>query len=160
MTKERAPASMEDALLLVLGELKIDQAAELLGHSAGHLRAVTDPDKREQLCVRDLEKLDLEHHARFRRGFPLYEALGRRLATAKAERFADAAEIGRHGARLARENGEAVNALLEAALMAGDRKLIEEAVRQTEDVAREAAATLGALRTVLDRPNDAVPDTS
>lgn len=160
MTKEREPASIEDALMAVLGQLKVKEAAALLGRSPSYLMATTDPDKREQLSVRDMELLDLAHHAQFGQGFPLYETLGRRLATARAERFADAAEIGRRGARLARENGEAVTALLEAALVSGDRKLIEEALRQTEDVAREATATMACLRHVLEREASPPPDTS
>ncbi|WP_188657431.1 hypothetical protein [Sphingomonas metalli] len=148
--------------MTVLGQLKIKEAAALLGRSAAYLQATTDPDKREQLSVRDLEQLDLAHHAKFGLGFPLYEALGRRLATSRAERFADAAEIGRRGAALARENGEAVTALLEAALVTGDRKRVEEALRQTEDVHREATSTMACLRAYLDRGagTATAPDTS
>jgi hypothetical protein len=160
MTKEREPVTIEDALMTVLGQLKIREAAGILGCSPAYLQATTDPDKREQLNVRDLEVLDLEHHSRFGQGFPLHEALGRRLATSRAERFADAAEIGRCGARLARENGEAVTALFEAALVSGDPKLVEEAMRQTEDVVREATATLASLRAVLGRATVDAPDTS
>lgn len=137
--------------MLVLGELHIERAAEITDRKQGYLRNLTDPAKREVLCVRDLELLDLAHHARFGRGFPLFEALGRRMATARAERFADSATIGRHGAALARENGEAITALLEAAIVGDDQLLIREALKQTEDVVREGTATIASLRTVIDR---------
>lgn len=159
MTKERDAASREDALMLVLGQLRTVNAAAVLDCHPSYLQACSDPDKREELSVRDLELLDLAHQAQFGRGFPLYEALGRRLATYRAERFADAAAIGRHGATLARETGEAVPALVEASLVPGDQDLLEEALRQTEDVARAATATMASIRTALGRAR-APPDTS
>jgi len=72
MTKERTPLSIENTLRVVLGELEVERAAELTGRSTGYLNSLTDEDKREQLNVRDLEMLDLEHHSRFGRGFPLF----------------------------------------------------------------------------------------
>lgn len=151
MTKLREPVTIENTLYRVLGELTIERAAEATGRAVSYLRALTDPDKREQLTVRDLELLDLACHEKLGQGFPLFEALGRRLETARADRFAGAACIGRHAVEVAKENGEAVAALLEAALSAGDPRLLEEALRQSEDVHRVVTATIATIRDQLSR---------
>lgn len=152
MTKERAPCSIENALYRVLGALGIERAAEVTERTEGYLRALSDPERREQLTVRDLELLDLAHDGAHGTGFPLFEALGRRLGTARGERFSDAAAIGRHAVDVARENGEACAALLAAALAAGsDPKALERALRETEDVHRVATEALATIRAAIAR---------
>ena len=154
MTKVRPPVSIENALYRVLGDVTIERAAEVTGRAEHYLRALSDPDKREQLTVRDLELLDLEHNARRAEGFPLFEALGRRLQTARAERFADAAANGRNAIALARESGEATAALMEAAIDGGDPKLLERALRELEDAHVVSSSAIACVRDQLARARD------
>ncbi len=150
MTIERPPVSIENSLHLAIGELSIEHAAEVTGRKLNYLRDLTHPDKRAQLTVRDLELLDQAHHEKHGKGFPLFEALGRRLGTARGERFADAAAIGQHAATIAKEEGEAVSALVEAAMSAArDPKKLRDALRQTEDIHRAAGEALVTIRSAI-----------
>jgi len=135
----------------VLGELTIEHAAKVTGRAESYLYGLHNPDKREQLTVRDLELLDLAYHAKKGEGFPLFEALGRRLETACSERFADAAQLGRVAIEVAKENGEACAALFEVAMTPGDPKLLEEALRQTEDADRVVGRAIATMREQLAR---------
>ena len=151
MTKVRPPLSIENTLLRVLGEIGLDEAARLTGRTTGYLHSLTDPDKRECLAVRDLETLDLEHHQRFGTGFPLFEAVGRRLGSARAERFADAAAIGEHARTLSREHAEALAALLDAALATTpDKRVLEKALREAEDLDHSVDGVIAAIRSAIE----------
>lgn len=150
MTKLREPVSIENALHLVLGELRIEVAAEVTSRTAAYLRAATDPENRQELTVRDQELLDQAHDARFGRGFPLFEALGRRMECARSERFADAAAIGAAAVDLARESGQASAALFDAALDAGrDPRKLTQALREAEDVDRAAGTAVATLKAAI-----------
>jgi len=160
MTKVRTPLSIENTLRVVLGELTIEVAAEITSRGTAYLNQCTDEDRREQLNVRDLELLDLEHHARFGRGFPLYQALGRRLDTARSERFADAAANGRNAALLAKESGEAIAALCQAAFAAGDEDALRHALAEMEQAHTASTTAIADLRDQLERARNASHDTS
>jgi hypothetical protein len=153
MTKPRPPVSIENTLLRVLGEITIERAAEVTGRAESYLRALSDHDKREFITARDIELLDLEHNAQRGEGFPIYEALGRRLQTARAERFTDAAANGRNAIALARESGEAIAALMAAVIDAGDPKLLEHALRELEDAHVVSASAISCVRDQLARAN-------
>ncbi|MBB4152927.1 hypothetical protein GGQ80_000815 [Sphingomonas jinjuensis] len=157
MTLERDPLTMENELNLVLGEIGMERAAAITGRAPGYLRNLSHPDRREQLTARDMFLLDIEHDARFGRGYPLFEALGRQLQTARAARFADSAAIAHHSADLARENGEAIGALIAAGFAPGDDKALAEALRQVEDVHRVASAAMATIHAALGRTADPPP---
>lgn len=146
MTKVREPVTMENTLFRVLGKLTIERAAEVTGRSESYLRALTDPDKREQLTVRDLSALDLECAAAGDASNPLYTTLGLLMDADRAERFADAAAIGRHAVDTAREGSEAVVALFEAALDPGNQPKLDRALRESEDIVRTATGAVATLR--------------
>ena len=159
MTKLREPVTIENALLLVVARLTPERAAEVTGRDAAYLRVLHDPDRREQLTVRDLELLDLEHQAQFGEGFPLYEALGRRLESSAAERFADQAALGRATMAVAKECGEAMAAMIAAGLPGADRKTIEEALRQLEEADASTDAAIAVFRNALARDGPPPPPT-
>lgn len=150
MTKERAPLSIENALRRVLGQLELERAAELTGRSESYLHALTDPDRRECLAVPDLEALDLAHHEQFGTGFPLFETLGRRLGTARAERFADLAAIGGHARGIAKEHAEALDAMLAASLSGRpDARALSRTLQELEDLARAVTDGMTTVRCAI-----------
>jgi hypothetical protein len=153
MTKLREPVSIENTLMAVIGRMTIERAAEVTGRKAHYLLALTDPARDTVLNVADLEALDLEAHARWGEGFPLYEALGRRLDSSKAERFVDQAAIGRAAANHAKEAGDATAAMILAA-GSTDPRLIEDALREAEQSDAAADACVAVLRAALDRARE------
>lgn len=154
MTKVRAPLSIENTLYEVLGRVGIERAGEITGRTAGYLRALSDPDKREKLTVEDAIKLDLEHHAAGGDGHPFFETIGLLLEAARAERFADAATLGRHAISVAKESGEATAALIAAALSNGSPAALETALRELEQDQAAGAAAIVDLRNALNRARD------
>lgn len=150
MTKLREPVSMENALYLVLGSITIERAAEVTGREPHYLRAAADPDKDQQLTARDLELLDLEAHAQHGRGFPLYEALGRRLDCARADRFVDEAAIARSLIELLRENGEATAAMAAVTLPSNNSiEALTTALRELEQSDAATGAAIAIVRQAL-----------
>jgi len=157
MTKLRDPVSIENTLYRVLGRVSIERAAELTGRGEHYLRACTDPDKREILSMRDAEVLDLEYHAATGEGFPLYEAYGRRLDTARADRFADAASLGRLGGLLAKEGGEAVAALIAIGLSNADPVQLRAALTELEQCDEIVDRGVAFIRQLLDQERSGPP---
>jgi hypothetical protein len=151
MTKLRPPVSIENTLYRVLGELGIERAAEVTGRDPHYLRALSDPDKRESLTVRDLVALDLACRAAGDATFPLYETVGLILVAAGAERFAAAATIGEHARELSREHGEAAAALFDAVLHPGDVRRLETALREAEEAHCASTDTIAVLTDQLAR---------
>jgi hypothetical protein len=161
MTKLREPISMENALYTVLGLITIERAAAVTGREPHYLRAAADPDKDQQLTVRDLELLDLEAHAQHGRGFPLYEALGRRLDCARAERFVDEAAIGRATMEHAREAGEATAALVAATLPTNNSvETLTTALRELEQSDAATGNAIAIVRQALARARDPTLDST
>jgi hypothetical protein len=153
MTKLRAPVTMENTLYRVLGELGIERAAAVTGRAEAYLRNLSDPDKREELTVRDLRLLDSACRAAGDPTFPLYQTLGLLLEADGAERFADAAALGRHAELSARESGEASAALIAACLAAGsDDQAHDRALREAEQAHEAWADTIATLRQQRQRP--------
>ena len=163
MTKLREPVSIENALLLTLGRLTIERAAEVTGRQPHYLRAASDPDKPDQLLsVRDMELLDLASHADFGDGFPLYEALGRRLESSAAERFADQAAIGRACMAVAKETGDATAAMIAASLPGASIPELETALRELEEADASTDGAIAVVRSALNHARAELrpPDTS
>jgi len=118
MSKRRAPLTIENVLLKVLGDLTPERCARTTEREASYLRDASDPDKAQQLTVRDMIKLDIEH-------------LGYNGRAPFAEIYTDAVAIGDVLAEVLREDSDAHLALLRASRPdATDQDLID-AVRET-----------------------------
>lgn len=157
MTKVREPVSIENTLMAVIGRMTIERAAEVTGRKPHYLLALTDPEKKDAvLNVVDLEALDLEAHAQWGEGFPLFEALGRRLDSSKAERFADQAAIAEIACRHAKEAGEASAAMIRAS-MSSDPRVIRNALREAEESDAATDAAVAILREALRRAEEGPP---
>lgn len=133
MTKLRPPLTVEDAINRVIGDMTIDAAAAATGRSPHYLRALSDPDKREQLTVVDLIKLDTAHSEAGGAGAPLYETVGRILKATTATYFSDASAIAAILPEVLREDADAHIALAAAMLPgASDRQLLDT-LRELEE---------------------------
>lgn len=157
MTKLREPVTLENTLFLVLGRLTIERAAEVVGCSTHHLRALSDPDKRERLTIDDAIKLDLAHRADAGEGYPLFETYGRLLDAASAERFADADALGRLTVKVAREAGEATAALVAATRPNATVQDLEHALRELEGSDEVTDAAIAHVREMIRRARDGPP---
>ncbi len=134
MTKLRPPVSIENTLYRVLSELGIDRAVEATGRKKSYLHAVTDPDRDEQLMVRDLIALDLACRDAGDPTFPLYETIGLILQAETATRFACAVQLGRLAGEASKEGGEACAAIIDVALSgAPDPLAVRAAIRSAEE---------------------------
>lgn len=151
MTKPRPPGTVEDALDKVIGVLSIASCAAATGRSTGYLRALSDPDKREQLTVIDMIKLDLAHMDAGLPGTPIFEAVGHMLKAAQPEFFSNAYELGRVTVDVVREDSEAHVALIEASLPGADRRALQHALRQEMDSIEAGTRAVVALKASIAR---------
>ena len=93
MTKLRDPVTIENTLLMLLGTISIERAAEVTGRATGYVRNLSNPDTRERLALEDAISLDLEWRAQGNEGYPLLETYDRILHSNAADRFADATAL-------------------------------------------------------------------
>ena len=149
MTKVRAPISIENALFKVLGQLGIEACCEVTARKAHYLRALADPDKREQLTVTDAIKLDLAHIHSGGGGAPIFETIALIIKAAHGELFSDAQAIGVQAQRVIREGGEAHVALFEAAQPAASEAALRESLRQLEESHTETASCIALVAGIL-----------
>lgn len=150
MTKLRAPLSIENALLKVLGKLGMEGACEATGRAAHYIRALSDPDKREQLTIADALALDLEHQRQGNVGAPIFETYGHLLKAASAEVFTDAAAIGEVFHTILLEDGEANAALLLAQRPGVTLEQLRHALRELEDSIRVRSDAAVILKSVIE----------
>ena len=140
MTKPRAARSLEKALIHVADTLPggFDDMAEVTNRSPWLCRAWADPEKRDQVPVRDALLLD-KACAAAGGGTPIGTFYLNRLDEAGLLVPADAAALARHAASVVRECGQAGAALIEAsqpgstpAQRAAARREVEEALAALE----------------------------
>lgn len=133
MTKLRDPLTIEDALDRAIGDMTIAVASDATGRKPAYLRALSDPDKREQLTVIDAIKLDVAHHEAGGAGAPIYETIGRILKATCATYFSDAAAIGRILPDVIREGAEANIALFAATAPSASDRQLRETLRELQE---------------------------
>lgn len=150
MTKRRAPVTIDDALYRVLGTLSVEHCASVTGRKPHYLRALADPDKREQLTVLDLVKLDSEN-IRLGNGAPLFETVGHILKSVQAEIFADQLAIGDIAAELLKEHADAHQALFASVRPGATRVEFERALRELVEAEQISQRAIVVLRAAIDR---------
>lgn len=159
MTKRRAPLSIDAALTRIAGQLAggWDEMAEAVRRRPTLVRSWGDPDRREQIPLRDAIQLDRAFAAAGGNGAPLFEVYASRLGQGGALLPADTARLLAHAATVARECGEAHAATLDALAAGGNAQddLRRRAAAANE--ARQAIAALQALLTLLAGPAGALP---
>lgn len=147
MTKHRPPLSIDAALARIAGQLPGGWAAmaEATGRCQSLVRAWGDPDRREEIPVRDAIALDLVFQAEGGTGAPVHEAYTHQLELAQVSRFADAIQLGRHAIDVIRESGEAHAALVAAAqpgATPADRRKAEREIGEALEVLKRALPLL------------------
>jgi hypothetical protein len=141
MTKERTPLTFEDAVNRVIGTIGMEAATAATGRSADYLRALTDPDKRYALTIEDAEKLDLAWQSAGHQGAPIFATYATRIDIAHNASFADRFAFLGAIATYASESGEAIPALVRAALPGAGPREHKAAQREVAE-ALEAARAL------------------
>lgn len=149
MTKTRAPVSIENALFKVLGQLGIEECCEVTARKAHYLRALADPDKREQLTVTDAIKLDLAHLRSGGGGAPIYETIALIIKAAHGELFRDAETIARQAQAVIREGGDAHVALFEAAQPSASDATLRNSLRELEESHIETGKAIALVGGIL-----------
>lgn len=153
MTKLRAPISIDQALDRIAGTLPggRDQMAAICGVESGEtVRAWGDPAKPErQLWFDRAILLDIAFQRAGGEGRPLFETYALQCEVAREDAFADEIEILNRACTLIREDAEAQEAMVQASLPTAGPHDRSHAVRQLEDVVREATA---AIRLLAIRP--------
>ena len=147
MTKLRAPLTTEQALVRIAALIGWDAMAEACATpdrsiTAAMLRKWADPDTRERFPLDAGIALDIAYAGAGGDGFPIYETYGLLLEVARAERFADAAELARRTITAIKEGGEASAALVRASQPGATD-------RDRADAAREVEENLAALKQTL-----------
>lgn len=145
MTKTRSPLSIENALMKALGTLEIEHAAEVTGRKPHYLRALTDPDKREQLTVLDMIKLDVAHMRTPTGGAPLFDTVSIIMRAVRAEIYADAIALGVAAVDVIREGGQAHAALCKVSQPNATDRELRGALRELEESQLETAKAIALL---------------
>lgn len=152
MTKLRPPLSFEQAIHRIVGVIGWDGAAAAITASGrqlteGALRKKADPDTHGSLTFEEAFILDSAYHAAGGEGFPLHETYALRLQLDVDRRQATAAEIVMAAGKVAKESGEAVNAILAASQPGAtpfDREAATREVKETMEALTAAVEKMGA----------------
>jgi len=118
MTKLRAPLSFEQAIHRIVGVIGWAGAAAAINRGRGRpitegaVRKKADPDTQGSLTFEEAYLLDAAYGEAGGDGFPLHETYALRLQLSADERRASQSEIVLAAAKVAKETGEAVHAIL------------------------------------------------
>lgn len=151
MTKQRAPLTIDAALTRIAAQLpgSWDEMAEITGRRRGTVRSWADPDRREQIPLRDAALLDEAYCAAGGTGAPLHAWYAARLHKCGAlTPPSQAARLSQIAAAI-RECAEATAAMLEAAQPGAGHQAQAVALRELD----EAIAELHRLRPSFERPS-------
>lgn len=145
MTKLRPPMSFEQAMNRIAGLLGWDGMAAALGLTESACRKKGDPDCPGSLTYEEALALDTAYDAAGGEGFPLHDAYALRLRLSIEQRAACERDLVRAVGKVAKETGEAVDALLAASDSRADRFTRETAAREAEEAIQ---ALTGAVRKI------------
>lgn len=147
MTKTRAPLTFDNALVKIAALIGWEAMAAVVEKRERTVRNWSDPDTGEQCPIGDAHKLDLAYQAAGGEGAPMFETYALLLEVARAERFADQAELARRLQTAMKETAEAHSAILSATIPGAD--LSPQAVAQRRREVEEGIASLTATLPLL-----------
>lgn len=150
MTLPRETLSIENALMRVLGALQIEHAAEVTGRKIHYLYAIVNPNKREQLTVLDMIKLDIAHMRTPTGGAPLFDTVSTIIHAVRAEIYADAVALGAAAVDVIREGGQAHAALCKVSQPNATDRERRAALRELEESQLETAKAIALLTAMID----------
>lgn len=156
MTKPKAPLSIDDALARIAGRIPggYKAMAALLDRHQSTVRAWGDEDKPDQIPLPAAIALDIAYQRAGGEDRPLFETYALQVQVAREIAFADEIELARRACTLIREGAEAQEALVLASLPNADHKVRTEAIRQLQDVVREATGAIALLAGQARAPPD------
>ncbi len=131
MTVATQPLTIEAALRLVLTALGPKHAAAIIDRDPHYVRSLSNPQSRYRLAVDDKIRLDLAYDERFG-GFPIHDTAGVILDARRARQLADV-DLGTHVADVALETGQAVAAMILAAMPNATATARREAAREWQE---------------------------
>ena len=148
MTKLRPPMSIDGALSRIAGVLpgSWGEMAKLVERTETTVRKWGDHNQPEQISLSAAIALDIAFERAGGDGTPLLDTYLLQVQVSREEAFADGIAIQRDACDMAREAGQAVEALVRAGLpgaTADDRK---HAIAQIEDVDRVIPRAVARLR--------------
>lgn len=141
MTTACEPLSIEQTLRDVVEALSLERAVAVTGRSSHYLRALSHPEKREQLSCRDAVLLDTEHERLFGNR-PLIDTMRMQVDARQSSGANGHAALAGATIEAVRESGEAHAALIAA--------LSPDATDATRDTAmREVIQAVNAKRRII-----------
>jgi hypothetical protein len=150
MTKERVLLTFQHALCVAASVIGWDRCAAICGRTERTLRNWSDPDTDQEISILDARRIDRAcldagaDHAPFHRAFTLQLGLEGHTPADRSQALTDAAKI------VAREGGEAIAAMLDAA----GRPHCGPSKRRARKEVREAMAALGSADAALGEGGD------
>ena len=143
MTKLREPLTYQHTLTKVAALIGYDRCGAICGVSSKAVRNWSDPDCETEIRMIDAERLDrafVEHGGTYP---PFHTLMAHRLEIAARE--GEDADMIRAAAGVAKESGEAVCALLEAAT-SNSPEVIRHALQEGEEALGSMTNAMAALR--------------
>lgn len=152
MTKERAPASLEEALGRIMTQVAGGYATmgEHVQMRPGTLRAYGDPDRPEAIPLPIALALDLLFQEHGGAGAPIHEFYSRELELAQVRRFAAGIELAKTAIGVIKEAGDAGSAIVAASLPGATRAAKEAALREAVELDTEVTQAIAQLQRELD----------
>lgn len=146
MTKERAPLTIERAIVRIESLLGWARMAEIAGKEERTVRNWSDPDTGATIPLGVAIKLDVAYRAAGGDGAPLFQCYALRLEADTAEACADSRRLVELTALAAKEGGEAIAAFIVAAQPGATPQLKARAELEAEEAISALTATLTQFR--------------
>jgi hypothetical protein len=145
VTKLRTPLSFEAALAQVAGEIGWPRSARICGYAESTVRNWSDPDTTAAISIESALRLDAAFIAAGGDSAPFFACYAARLKQ-EAEAVFSADKLLRCGAAAAKESGEAISAIFDAARPGAGRHEREQAAREVEESILQHQQVLATLR--------------
>ncbi|GMM59892.1 hypothetical protein [Novosphingobium pituita] len=142
MTKRRDPLTFHRALTVIAGRIGWDKCAMIVGRSERLVRMWSDPDADSEISIIDALRLDKAFLAAGGDHAPLHRVYSFQV---DLETAAGDLCMTRAAASVAKESGEAVAALLDAALNPDDAQALRRARKEGEEALAALTDGLAAL---------------
>lgn len=143
MTKRREPLTYHHALTVIAARIGWDRCGTICGVTDRAVRNWSDPDAETEIRLIDAERLDRAFLADGGDHAPFQRLLTLRLEIATCEHVS--ADLVRTASKAAKESGEAVSALLEAAQNPRDPEALRAARREGEEALGAISNGLAAI---------------
>jgi hypothetical protein len=157
VTKRRPPVSFAQTLHTVSGFLGLDNTAGVVGRSKRTVHNWSDPDTQETISVEAALKLDVAFIAAGSGYAPFHQTYRQLLDEGAEEACADSRRLVEGAARIAKEAGEAVSALVMASVPGAPDALKLIAAREAEQLHVAVATTMPHLRVGSSRAPEVAP---